>query len=347
MAPFQRDGWKKQYLWREANRNVFSRDSRLLLVLGFALLAGIGVSLVAAFQWNAFSQLLVDSEAKGRNIVIYQGADIAVPTKIDRSSCEAISSEPGVRRAGGISLIGSAKFTQLGPAVQVFSVSSSLLPELGRVDAVVGSELGYTGVDRRFLMPDGSTQSVSQGHKEPSGIDLGNAMSVPFLPTQSSVDRCIVVLDWFSEVAESVPRLSSGLVATGGTLTSKVSFTDSVDPVETFLSRLDRFLPITLGILCGVMGLVVNRFRSSDIASYRFSGTTVRSMFLLLFYEQSLLAGCFTASSALTLLFVTNYFVDPSSQVLWTFEGGLAWLVVSTANLWLSRGDPSSLSKDR
>ncbi|KRC62313.1 hypothetical protein ASE14_00195 [Agromyces sp. Root81] len=246
-----------------------------------------------------------------------------------------------------MSLVGPSTFVQLGPAVQVYAVSATLLPALSEADVNVGSELGFTGGQRLLLMPDGSAQTALLGQKTPAGMNLGSAVAVPLTPNETRVQSCVVTLDRFADTEAATARLSSSLSATGGTLAGTTEFAENVDPVEAFVNRPDRYLPVGLGMICGLVGLGMNRFRSSDIASYRFSGTTVRSMFLLLFFEQALLAGCFAAAGSLALLLVSGYFAAPAAQVPWVVAGAFAWLFVATGNLLLSRGDPSSLSKDR
>lgn len=347
MARGQRDGWRMRHLWREANRNVFSRHSRLLLLLCFGVLTAAGTSAFAAYQWASFTDALAVSALHGRNTIAFQSADVTAPAEIDRGSCEALIAQPGVVHAGGVSLIGSDTFAQLGPAVQVYAASPTLLPQLAVADVVVGRELGFTGDGRLLLMPDGSTLVAAEGREEPAGLNLGSAVAVPMTPTQKTVERCVVTLDRFVDATEATPRISSSLRATGGAVAATSEFSENTDPVDAFVNRPDRYLPVVLGVLCGIVGLGMNRFRSSDIASYRFSGTAVRSMFLLLFFEQSLLAGSFAAAGSLALAFIPGFFVQPSAQIPWVLAGAAAWLIVATTNLPLSRGDPSSLSKDR
>lgn len=341
------DGWKVTYLWREASRNVFSRESRLLLLVCVAVLLATSATLFAAFQWTSFRTALEKSQLNGRNTIVFEGSDANVPTMIARDSCEALNNQPDVVRAGGVSSIGAATFTQLGSAVQVYAVSPSLVPELMRVDVVAGFALGLTTGQHLLLMPDGSTVSAVRGAMLPAGVNLGSAVSVPLAPTERTVEKCVVNLDRFANAATATPRLSSSISTTGGSLTAGSEYAENGDPVASFITRPDRYLPIILGLLCGIVGLGLNRFRSSDIASYRFSGTTRRSMFMILYFEQALLAGCFAVAGALGLLFVSDSFVQPAAQVLWAVAGACAWLIVALANLALSGGDPSALSKDR
>ena len=343
----QGDSWAISSLWREAIKNVFSGASRLVFVLALALASGVFSSLVSAWQWNSFVQSLDLEAAKGRNVLVFQGSDVAVPTTIDRSSCEALATQPGVLRAGAMTLTRSVEFPQLGPAVQVFRVSSTLAPGLNRVDALVGAQLDYASRDRRLLLPDGGTAVVSQDVAEPDGLNLGTAIAVPFDPGDNTANQCVVILSRYSDPREAAPRLSSSLSASGGTLSSSDLYPDHGRPLDDFVNRLERLLPVFLGILCSFASLTVNRFRSSDIAIYRFSGTSWRSAFLLLYFEQVLLAGAFVVSGCLVTAVLHSYFVMGSAQVLWCCAGGAAWVLLSFANLTYSRGDPSSLSKDR
>lgn len=342
-----RDGWTAVHLWREAVRNLYSRDSRLTLLLCLAVFAAASSVAFAALQWALLADGLERDGLSGRNTLVFQSADITVPTLIDRSSCEALARQPDVLRAGGINTIGPATFVQLGPATQVAAVSSTLLSDLADVDAVVGAALGFDGKNRRLITPDGHVLLASRGGSSPAGLDLGSTVAVPLGPEDTVVQRCIVTLDRFAKVSEAAPRLSSSLHSTGGILASTSEFSASTDPVEVFVARPDQFLPVALGVVCGVFGIGLNRFRSSDVASYRFSGTSKRSMFLLLFFEQALLAAAFAAAGSLALLLLAGFFVQPALEILWVLSGSLAWLVASLANAVFAGGDPSWLSKDR
>lgn len=92
----------------------------------------------------------------------------------------------------------------------------------------------------------------------------------------------------------------------------------------------------------------LNRVRTGEWAAYRMSGTSPRSLFVLLSLEQALLAGCLALSGALPTLAAASSLVSPVAT---------AGIVLAAAALWVIAGvvmsvdlplrQPTNLAKDR
>ena len=145
-----------------------------------------------------------------------------------------------------------------------------------------------------------------------------------------------------------IPALLGSLEARGATLRATPVLGDAVDVVAMHLNRTERFLPLMLGIIGGVITAVLAFMRSAELATYRLAGTSRRSLGILLTLESAILAGVFLAASALAQVVLGSSLVAPVATGLWSLVGAFAW--VATGALLaapLLRRRPSDMAKDR
>jgi hypothetical protein len=344
----QHDGWRHTLVWREALLNVFSFGGRLFPLLCFAVLLGAGQVMFMASESNTLKHELNSLYLSGRNIIVFTPAVQGTRTTISRRSCESLSSADGVQRAGLFVIEGTQDFAQLGRNIPVVAASVSLFPSLARSDAVVGSLLGSHSGPYDLGLPGGVDVRAVSGQKQPTGVDTNSAVVVPLAANVTKGNECIVVLDRFSRLAEATPRLAASLAVTGGPIVGESQLNESVNVIQQYIGRPGRLFALALGLLAGLAAALLNRFRSSEFAAYRMSGTSPRTLALLIAEEQWLLAGTATASSILAVIVLQTYFFAAVPPVLWSVAAGLLWVVVAClGSIGPVIGSPMKLAKDR
>jgi len=371
--------WRTTALLREALFNTLGRGSRQAILVAVALALGLASALASAFVENELARDDLAREQAGYGVFQIGSASDSDDARILRASCEALIRHEGVRRAGVIVPLDREAFVQTGRAPTAL-VSTTLLPALAEVDAVVGRDLvvggeaegaGSSGVAMPagvagaadetgrvvggpapwWLASGGRVISARIGEIEPQGIDLGSVVSFP-----ADVDRapvCIVEVE-DSTVSESSARvIASELVARLQTEGPDVRAL----PVEAGGNSLRevwnaspaRAFPAGSGVVGALAAGFVLLLRSSEMAAYRLSGTSARSLLRLLFLEQTVLAGClvFAAGTGFAALKLIGA-VAPPSGFLWALVGGVVWLIVSSASAAVAAcRNPIRLARDR
>lgn len=355
------DSWALSHLMREAIRNVLNIHARLFPVFLAAILLGAGHVALAAYQGRALDNDLSALSAQGRGVVELSVVppvssledENLIPPGIDRSTCEALGSVAGVQRAG---LLGDdeemVSLPQVGSRIPMRTASATLIPALLNHDLVVGSALAETAGRSTALTTLTTTdgQALSAIVDTNLGPEVASTLAVfrTLDPAVQSAERCMVVLDPRAVAAEVAPVLASSINATGAPVRANVVLTETTSITDIYLHRVERFLPLLLGILGGLVVTVLIRVRSSELATYRLAGSSPRSMAVLLGLEATLLAGAFLAASSLAILVLTEPLTSPAATMLWSWSGAGVWLLVALAGAApMLRRTPSDMAKDR
>jgi ABC-type antimicrobial peptide transport system permease subunit len=120
------------------------------------------------------------------------------------------------------------------------------------------------------------------------------------------------------------------------------------DPVDTYLKRPSRWLPLLLGALGALATAISTRLRASEIAVYRMSGTSATSVVSLLTVEALLIAGTAAASAATASAVLAKGHLDATVPVVRGLAMAGVWTLTSiVASLDLAVRSPNDLAKDR
>ncbi|MEE6288134.1 hypothetical protein V2J52_10775 [Georgenia sp. MJ173] len=343
-----RDGWRLSDLAREAFHNVLGRSARLLPVVLLAVVLGSGYVAFLAVETSSMRAELDDLAQQGRGVVSYlSGGD--APALITRASCERLADQPGVLAAGAIIPTANQSGIPIGADVITQRASSTLFPQLSETDVLVGSGL----LDRppsahSRVIIGGEVLDALPAAPQREGMSSAHALTVPLRPDDAQVERCTVVLDPLVTL-EDVARTHVGtLHITGGQVTGGEMLRATHDPVQTFLDRPSRFLPVLLGVLGAVATSITYRLRASELAVYRLSGTSSRSLLALIALESLLVTGIAATSATLAGIALHEHVLAPATPALWGAVLAGTWATVTliaTADLALRR--PTELAKDR
>lgn len=351
------DSWSLSLLAREAVRNVLTTAGRLFPMLILAVVFGSAHVAFAAHQGTALEAQLDELQTQGRNVIDLSGDAPAGPgtaPQVSRASCEALSELPMVDRAGlRRDSDESVSYAQIGLNVPVRAMSVTLAPALNDYDALLGtglvnqSKLG--DIDAITVVSD--TGTTFTAYADPSigmeGLST-SAMFVPLGPDVTSGPTCMVVLDRYANLQDSRAVLAASIDIDGGAGRADALLTETADLVQTYLNRSDRFLPMLLGVIGGLAVAGIAGLRSSELAAYRLSGTSPRSMAMLLGIEQALVAGLFVCSSALTVAILRGEIISAPAVLGWSLLAAMVWLTVGNlATLPILRKRPSDMAKDR
>jgi len=354
------DKWPLGYLAREATRNVMAWGARLFPVLLIGILLGSGIVALAVKETKDYEARVAQLAAQGRNVVsLYLQGDsdqeAANPDDgLGRRSCEALNDMRGVVAAG---LVGegleSQNIAQLSSLTQVRPVSATLLPQLTEYDLVIGA----AAAENAGLAPDAQKTILTSKGTLLTGIV--NTEIGPRVPSTLAVFSvlgpeiqhekfCNVILDQKADVAGMIPILEASLTAKGGDVVSQVIFVEQFDVRKDFLNRTERFAAPAAGIFGGLILAILTFMRSSELAAYRLSGTSPRSLGLMLSFESALIAGTFFTSAAVGVAVFYADLFSSLATLLWAATGAGTWMFVSwLLALPVLRRKPSDMAKDR
>ena len=342
------DRWSHRHLLRESARNTFSTASAARWGLYVAALLGIIFAMLRAVELQNLDSRVAMLGEQGRNLLVVQSIDENQLSYIDRASCERLTEMPGVVAAGGVELVREVSTARFG-TLQVFAGSETLFPMLNQGVALLGTDLvqAPTGTDLHLLI-DGAAVPALVGEPQPTGISTNNAIVVHFELSKQELERCMLVIDQRQYLNRVVPSLISQLNVSGNPVIGVAAFTEIFNPFEDYTDRPSAFVGQATGALIGAIVAFGTLRRSSELATYRLSGSSRRSVTQILVGEATFcaLAFCVFAVSALFVL-------EESSVAAWavsleTFSAGaLIVLVASCAATLIVRRSPISLAKDR
>ncbi len=342
------DGWRLGLLAREALKNVVDARARLMPVLVFAVAAGLGGALFAAYDANMLRHQLATDALRGRNVVEFTAANPKQAIEISRSSCEGLTRLPGVIRAGQLAIVGTINLPQIGADLPIAGASQQLFPALGSYDFLIGSALRGRTSSFELLLPSGEFGRADSSPAQPAGIDVDSDVVTLLPPRVSSSPNCYVVFSQFADAQNEALVASARLRVTGGSVGATRFFVDASNPIAAYHNRATRFLPWLLGFVGGLITGVLTRSRIGELAAYRLSGTSTRSLWVLMLFEQLTLAGAFVASALLGALIVSKYFYSALPFGANILLAASTWIIVAVAtSIDIALRAPTSLAKDR
>ena len=343
-----RTEWRPGSLTREAVLNVYSPRSRTFSVILLAALLGSSAAVFASFEAQNFVDRLTRLEAKGSNVVYFQSSSRKTAVTISRSSCELLAKRRGVARAGLLMDEGTRDIPELGTRVSIFTGSTTLFPELSSGDGVLGAGLVDTVQDRRISLGENDLRSVRVGVRQPEGIPTNNALVLPLEARSVSAPICIVVLDRYEEPRTAVSVLSPQLEAQGGALTARVQLAQTSAPLTDWTNRPGQYFTLVLGLMGGLCSSLLVWTRSSEIAAYRLSGTSRKSLGQLLTFEALLTAGTFGTSVALAAQVLQPELISLAEALFWALGGAATWMLTSAVGVIRSvSAKAASLARER
>jgi hypothetical protein len=333
---------------REALKNVLVKRSRLFGLLLIATAIGVSAPTFAAFESMTLTRQLSSEQDQGRNVIVISALSKDKPVLISRQSCETLTMNSDVDRAGFLISAGDQDLFQIGAQIPVIAASTTLIPQLQNAAAVVGEALGSSIDDQRLRMPDGTVLTATRSAKQPDTIGSNSAVVVALQPDLTEANTCTVVLNPLAKESQVAPRLVAELRSTGGSLMIQYPFSEPRDPIAQFLNRPERFLPLLLSIIGALCAVMVNRLRTGEWAALRMSGTSARSVVLLQLFEQLVIAGCMVSVAAGTAAIMSSWLISPGATLSYVFAGAGGWVALAILlSLDLTIRKPTDLGKER
>lgn len=344
----QRDRWHVGMLAREAVRNVFGRGSRMLAILALAVLAGAGSSAYIALETQTMRQEIHDLAADGRNVLVFSALSSDAPTRIERASCEALADQHGVHHAGILETAGELDVLPVGTRLPTRRASTTLFPELAADGLLVGRNLSDRSSHPFTVRAGQDLATAVHAKPHPEDLGTGSSITLPPRPSDTTSERCIVILDAFSDVDAALPAVAAQLKVTQNPVSGAELLTATNDPVTDYLQRPSRWFPLLLGLLGAIATAITTRLRASEIAVYRMSGSSPLSVMTLLSLETLLITGTAALSATAASLALAAHYLDPAIPMLWGIALAGTWALIALAtSLDLAARRPSDLAKDR
>lgn len=341
------DRWRFADLTREAARNVFGKGARLLPAVALAGLFGTASVATLVLEQHALYNEATELAAQGRGVVVFTEASADRPAQISRDSCESLVHTPGVEAAG---LVIFMPGNDAAPAIvdaPTRRASSTLLPELGEADVVVGSTLASQEGPFRVLVHGQPFDAVVAG---PSREGTGTAYSLtfPLLPSDDSAGVCIVVMDALIDADEITTTLGAELDVVGNPVTGTEVLNHPTDPLADYLTRHGRYVPLALGLIGGFITAIITRTRSNELAVYRLSGTSRGSLLILMTLEGLLIGGVAATTTAISALILTTHLFSSATAIVAGLSLAGTWVLVAVVpTLDIPFRRPTDLAKDR
>lgn len=340
------DRWPLHALMRESLRNLISSRRRLVPLIYFAVFAGAMVSAVSALDGLSLTRDLARLNEEGRNVIVFTSAT-ETATVITRESCEDLTRLPNVTRSGIVLPSSRSEVVPIGASVPIVEASASLFPELKTSTALVGDGLNASSALRRAVIASVSVSATLAPH-QPAGLPTNQAVVVTAPPYVHSADRCIVVLSAGSNGREMLPILRASLNVSAGPVVGAPVLAETIDRLEGHFLRLTVWLPVAMGLVGGLATLAAALTRSSEFASYRLSGTSGRSLFLMGAFECAVLAGVMVATTSVFSSALYRETLSVSSTILLAAGGAGVWQIVGFIGLAItSRQSLLTMTKER
>jgi len=342
-----RRGWRPLLSLREAFRNLLAPSARSAIVVVLVVASAFLLLVGAVQDDDRLLNVLDDQTRLGENTLVFGSSEPSNAQRISVTSCEALTGQKGVTRAGPIEFVGLDDVTQLGPSVSVMATTRSLVPELKDALAVVGVsfDLSTPGYLHGDLL--GNVLAVP-GSSVAGGIPTETAVAVEMSPAQRSAPQCLAVIDPRYDTQEALTVMGSSLDVENGPLVSHSYVASQYDAIAAYLDRQGRWFALIVGVALAVIGAIGTRFRNSEIASYRLTGTSRTDMLFILTLEQAILAGVFLLIGTIDVVAIQRELVSPRSHVIQLLEGACVWIALYPVLALPSvLQDPIRQAKDR
>lgn len=334
------------HLVREAMKNVFGRRSRLFPYAAAALLSSTFVVLALLAQSIDFDHEITAAHDKGRNIFTVQSSSSDRPVVITRESCERLTGEAAVVRAGIITDRGRKNAQPLGSSLPLVAVSPTLLPQVDQGRAVVGVALHPSGAESNIVI-DGVVLRAVSGLREPAGIDVNSAIAIPLGVDVVDDPRCVIEMKWNAD-GDDLQLALNQLHVQGGPIIAVPVFAETTSLIGGFLARSERWLPILVGCLGGLATSLAIRTRRTELAAYVFAGATRSAVATLVSLECILIGGVAAFGGVLTTLTLAPFALSPASQMFAMVAMGATWIASALpVSLQVAVVSPVELGKRR
>ena len=323
------DRWKVLGLFRESVLNVINPRSRMVVTLVVAIAFGSAAVSFYAYESKQFADRLSELESQGSNVVVFQSSKPGVEIQISRKSCEALADIPGVTRSGLLIDEGTRNLPEVGANISLFAASTSLFPQLSQSDGLIGVSLAIGQLERTVTFGKSDTRRLSVAQRQPEGIPTNTAIVLPLAIGATAGPHCLVELARFQKSRSDIPVLESQLVVQGGSVIGRSQLTPPTDPVVDWTNRPGQFIGMALGAIGGLLATMLVWTRSSELAAYRLSGTSRRSLALMLTIESLLAAGMFGFSGTLAACVLDHFVISPHEVLLWSITGSATWYLAT------------------
>ncbi|ROS52692.1 hypothetical protein [Frigoribacterium sp. PhB24] len=340
--------WRLSSLVREAALNVANPWSRMCTLLLLAALAGSTCASFAACESAGFTNRLDHLEARGSNVLSFQASASDTNVTISRASCEALAVQGGVSRAGLLISEGTRDVPEIGGRTPVLTGSVTLFPPLASRDGLLGPNLVTSSEERYVSLAPAEVRHVSVNDRQPEGIPTNNALVLPLSIERTSAPNCLVVLDRYQDIRTAVATLEPQLEVSGGPLIARTQLSQTSDPVADWRHRPGQYLPLAIGLIGGFCSSLLLWTRANDIAAYRLSGTSKRSLAQLLSVEMLLVVGLFATSGTVAAQVLRCDLVSLSEVFFWMLGGAATWLLAASVGIGRSVvARASTLARER
>lgn len=343
--------WRSRALLREAFLNSVNLRSRTFISLAVAVMAGSTAVAFYASESTHFAEGLQDLEIRGSNILTLQSATPHKDIAISRTSCEALTRLPEVERAGLLIDAGSLDIPEIGANTRIFTASTTLFRQLATEPGVIGFKLTRSRAPRTVTVAPSQTRQLGTLVQQPEGIPTNSAVVFPLPAGTSSGPVCIVSLTRFHDPKAVAPTLAAALETQGGPIMGDPELPLTSDPVHDWNTRPGQYLPLVLGILGGLLTSTVTWTRSSELAAYRLSGTSRRSIGILVTLESLFPAGSYLLSAAAALSAATivgAHILSPTEQMNWVLAGAVGWSTVGAVGALRSMlASPAKMTREK
>ena len=325
--------WRLSCLVREAALNLANPRSRMCTLLLLAALAGSICAAFAAYESSSFTNRLDQLEARGSNVLSFQASASDADVTVSRTSCEELAAQRGVSRAGLLISEGTRDVPEIGGRTPVLTGSATLFPALASHDGLLGPNL-VTSSDARFVtLAPADLRHVSVNDRQPEGIPTNNALVLPLSIDRTSAPNCLVVLERYQDIRTAVATLEPQLEVFGGPAIARVQLSQTSDPVAEWQHRPGQYLPLAIGLIGGFCSSLLLWTRANDIAAYRLSGTSKRSLAQLLSVEMLLVVGLFATCGTVAAQVVRRDLVSLPEALYWLIGGAALWLLAASAGI--------------
>ena len=325
--------WRTTALVREAQLNVFSRTSRLRLLLVMCILGTSALSCLSAFDWLQMQSRIRNLEAAGWSTVRLEPTKGGTAGLINPVSCAGLTEISGVSEVWGITNPIVKSYFETGsvsiPTLFIAHASSKLADSsvngsTSQPSALLGADVvSRIGGQPQHLRPtDGSDVLRVSGRiaEIPALGEVQGSVGIltewSFIP--GTLTACIVTVR--PETVRSIQPALSAALQSGSLLiaSSWIGPETPVHPYDEFLERSTTFTFLGVGLLLGGFYWLSLRARSSEIGVYRCSGTGRLEVVVILALEL-LVLGAAAIGSGLLSSFALHALTDaPDAAVLWT-----------------------------
>lgn len=341
------DHWSLRAALREAVKNVLLPSGRSLAGLGLSVLLGSALVLSAVNDDSRFERVLRSQTRVGTHTVVIGANKADEAARVSTRSCSGLVHVTGVLVAGPLQLLGLDRVYQLDTHVAIVATSTSLLPALLATQAIVGSALPF---DRPRPIAGSRLARVlaTPGVPLAGGIPADSAVVVRLDPRVEVAGLCVAVLDPRVSPPTILPALAASVHSSGAPVLARVAAVAQVDPIADYRDRPRRLIPLACAALLCLWATALLRFRASEIAAYRLSGTSKPDMMLILALEQVVLAGVFSSAALASIVITRSQLVSARAVMLWTLTGVCLWLgAFPVLAIKSAYGKATELAKDR